>query len=137
MHNNVYLTDEEKAIIVDFMSCAIGEGYKGGGMPFNNGDIDEKLATIAQKLGFSRNEIGVDYIFCKHGFEKDGIKIKEDDKCFCVEFVDNIGVSAEGGKYLELTYDEANEYFHNVPNKRLNTLDGYASEYNKNISSDV
>ncbi len=48
-NNNIYLTDEEKMIIVHLMCCAIGEGYRG--------ISENKLIVIANKLGFTKEEI--------------------------------------------------------------------------------
>jgi len=52
------LTQEEKELIIDFISCAYGEGYSGGGESYTKKiDIEEGIRSIGRKLGFSNKVI--------------------------------------------------------------------------------
>jgi len=52
------LTQEEKELIMDFISCAYGEGYSGGNEPYvKKINVDDAIRSIGNKLGFSEKEI--------------------------------------------------------------------------------
>ncbi len=111
MKNNIFLTVEEKAIIVDFIACAVGEGYSGDNDLYNNEGIDEKLVIISKKLGFSRKDIGIEHATCKVDFEKNGVKVQEDENLYYKENSRTVDILTKDKEYLELTFEEANKYF--------------------------
>lgn len=52
------LTQEEKELIIDFISCAYGEGYSGGGEPYTKKiNVNDVIRNIGRKLGFEEKEI--------------------------------------------------------------------------------
>lgn len=109
------LTKEEKAIIVDFVSGAVGEGYKGEhNSSYDTYNINEKLATIAYKLGFLRKDIGVEEAVCKEPFSKNGISVKQEEKCYYSEERNSISIINSNEDYLEITFEEAERYFYNI-----------------------
>lgn len=105
------LTKEEKAIIVDFISCAVGEGYKG---EFDDDSIYEKLATISYKLGFLRTDVDITQAICKESFIRDSINIRKGEKCYFCEGKKNVSIINDNKEYLEITFEEAEKYFENI-----------------------
>lgn len=55
---NNELTQEEKELIMDYISCAYGEGYSGGGEPYTKKiNVNDAIKSIGRKLGFSNAKI--------------------------------------------------------------------------------
>lgn len=105
------LNKEERAIIVDFISCAVGEGYKG---EFDSDNIYEKLATISYKLGFLRKDVDITEAICREDFTKDGINVKKGEKCYFSEGKEDVSIINDNKEYLEITFEEAIRYFENI-----------------------
>jgi hypothetical protein len=109
------LNKEEKAIIVDFISCAVGEGYKGKyDEKYDTNNINEKLATISYKLGFLRDDIGISEAICEETFTKNGISVKRGEKCYFSEGKNDVSIINTKKEYLEITFEEAKRYFRNI-----------------------